>query len=507
MSEEIEHHFRIPSRYFNPYILLEEYDGSVSLDNDSNINKILKKIIIELDLGDGTYRHRGSIELSKHDLIVLLEELKNAETREYHLYVYKDKLLNDFLTYGSLDFFLHNSCAASYDYPPFILFISPYFASQYDYALKKAVQNHDVQQVQNLVAGPVLVDKDYIDGCYRGTYAHLKHKISAIMEGVKKFKPTDSGRNLNVLDIKSVMSSINKTLDLAIVNMLPQYFQEIRNDFADALRALSIEMYNDYGESIFAYDLMRFASQIRTSSALKSKIRRDMQFLGDIKDQIEKKAGYDAKVDFIKNTIMDFAAETSRAKKKEITAQGIKDKVNCGELLEQVNLPEISLELRDQLALKMVELASSMYYYLNDTVVSFELLSAATEIEGTDKVKENVWGEFKKLNGLIVSKQSPKSNGPANKDIEKEVKQDVSGKNVDRCPNCGFIYAYDGETCSHCNFNERSTAPVSGLHDGQAGSHGSLEGRKIKDYYLVVIICGAVVLIFVLMAYLRWCNL
>ena len=257
--------------YVNPLELLNlETDPSSGFDLQS-IRKAKKTLLAEIELSDtGTIIYKG-IELTKSDCIRLIDELEHKDKKDFHLFIFENTDLNHFLTTGDLTFFRTYKIQSIYKDPEFIEFISPYFSVQYSKALSRNFKTNNFNNVKSLLSIKPVVRESHIEDCYKSTYTALKETENEIIKITQdvEFKRSEHIEN----NFKNLPFLIKDRVNTELINLLPSYFQSIRNQFAETIKILAVTINNSpYGKYKPAFELIEIASTIQTYGLVKQKI-------------------------------------------------------------------------------------------------------------------------------------------------------------------------------------------------------------------------------------------
>jgi hypothetical protein len=146
------------------------------------LRKAKKELLAEIELGDTDTIFHNSIELTKSDYIRAIDDLDNKDKKDFHLFIYQNKDLNNFLSNGDLAFFHNYKVESIYKLADFIDFISLYFAQQYEKALSKNYKRNQIKNVKQLLSVKPIVSETYIEECYKSTYAAVKEIEKEIIQ-------------------------------------------------------------------------------------------------------------------------------------------------------------------------------------------------------------------------------------------------------------------------------------------------------------------------------------
>jgi tetratricopeptide (TPR) repeat protein len=259
--------------YINPIELLN-LDNALSSGVDGQaILKAKKTLLAEIELSDtNTIIHNG-IELTKSDCIRAIDDLDHKDKRDFHLFIFENTNLNNFLTSGNINFFKSFRAESIYKLPAFIDFISPYFSIQYAKALSRNFKGNNFNNVKVLLTIKPLVNDQYMEDCYKATYATLKDIENEIIKITKdiEFKKSEHIEN----NFSELPKLINQKVNVDLINLLPSYFQSLRNQFAQSVRNLARNINNDpYNVYKPSFEIIEIANAIQTDGLAKQTITK-----------------------------------------------------------------------------------------------------------------------------------------------------------------------------------------------------------------------------------------
>ena len=259
--------------YINPIELLN-LDTDIPTGVDGlTIRKAKKTLLAEIELSDtDTIIHNG-IELTKSDCLRAIDDLDHKDKRDFHLFIFENSDLNHFLTSGDLNFFRTFKTESIYKLPDFIDFISPYFSVQYAKALSRNFKTNNFNNVKYLLSVKPLVNESYIENCYKSTYATLKEIENEIIKITKdiEFKKSEHIKD----DFSELPKLIKQKVNVDLINLLPSYFQSLRNQFAETNKILAVTLNNTpYSKYRPAFELIEIANAIQTDGLVKQKITK-----------------------------------------------------------------------------------------------------------------------------------------------------------------------------------------------------------------------------------------
>jgi tetratricopeptide (TPR) repeat protein len=286
--------------YINPIELLNLDTDIPSGVDGLTIRKAKKTLLAEIELSDtDTIIHNG-IELTKSDCLRAIDDLDHKDKRDFHLFIFENSDLNHFLTSGDLNFFRTFKTESIYKLPDFIDFISPYFSVQYAKAISRNFKTNNFNNVKSLLSVKPLVNESYIEDCYKSTYATLKEIENEIIKITKdiEFKKSEHIKN----DFSELPKLIKQIVNIDLINLLPSYFQSLRNQFAETNKILAVTLNNaPYSKYRPAFELIEIANAIQTDGLVKQKITKSYYI---IKKNFESS--------FLKPTIQNSSQQTSQ---------------------------------------------------------------------------------------------------------------------------------------------------------------------------------------------------
>lgn len=248
-------------QYINPYDLLSITTLNLSDIDSKTVLREKRKLLHEIELSDTVSLNYEGLELTKADCIRAVDELDDRNKREFHFFIFKNNPLNAFLTKGNIIFFDRYQAESIYKLPEFLDFISPYFASQYDKVLSDSFKNFDISSVSKVLTIKPITNDSYFESCYKSTYAIVRNIDKEINEINKEIELKKSPFIKN--NFSNLVSFIKEKINPDLLNLLPSYFQSIRNQIAVSIRNIEVILYNDpYNNYTSAFRLIEFAKSI-----------------------------------------------------------------------------------------------------------------------------------------------------------------------------------------------------------------------------------------------------
>lgn len=275
-------------QYINPYILLEFNSENVSDANAHTIKVAKRKLLLEIELNDNETIECCGFSLTKSTCLTIINELDNYDKNYFHLVIAQDLLLNDFLTTGNIKYFQQYKRNPIYNQKEFVDFISPYFAFQYDKLLVGYFKTNNTKIVKIILSIDPISNDGYSEKCFKSTYAFL---IKANTEIEKII--TDIEANISsfiVQDFRGLSQTITENVNIQLLNILPAYFQGIRNKIGKTINRLSTTINNKpYHSYQAAFQIIEVARNILTNGLIFEKITKSYNIIKSNSESIKLK--------------------------------------------------------------------------------------------------------------------------------------------------------------------------------------------------------------------------
>lgn len=214
-----------------------------------------KKMLAELELGDGHAIVVDGTELNRQDIIRLFDELGNEQRLQFHLAISNDPALAHFLETGTLPASKPYSWQQNelYDTPAFRSFVSPYFAAALSAFLQKILSGQLAGNMLGLLLRqPLLLQPADHDTAYAKVTRHfleIKNRILVCLQRIEEpEKPaedyyTEPGREQKPAMItvtKEEISNLCSAHDIFILNRLPEEFDDLRHTLASSFNNICV---------------------------------------------------------------------------------------------------------------------------------------------------------------------------------------------------------------------------------------------------------------------------
>ncbi|MGH1335364.1 MAG: hypothetical protein ACRBFS_04490 [Aureispira sp.] len=252
--------------YLSPYKVFDLSPAATQLEVEQYRGRILMQLT---NYGEKDTVHFNSTKMAKEVALQLLTELNDKELRSYHLEIFNNKKLLNFLEYGHLNYFRTKQPMGAHQKEGFYQFIAPYFADQYSETLIQAIKTQDTETLQILSKSTLPIVADFEDQCYRHANRYVQDTINTLKSLQKKFP-------IEPLSERQLMAYLpNKTIEL--YNMLPDYFFVARNLIGNEVYQAALVMSQQFGRNDSAAVLVRQGLKLR----LDTTVRQNLQGLLD----------------------------------------------------------------------------------------------------------------------------------------------------------------------------------------------------------------------------------
>ena len=258
--------------YINPFQLLGITAENISDIDNVTINKAKRKLLAEIELSDTNAIVHSGVELNKGDCLKAIDDLDTKIKREFHFYILQNKLLNNFLTSRDLTFFAQFKVESIFKDNEFLDFISPYFSEQYDKALIENYKKCNLSNLKSLLSINPIVNNQYSEKCHQSTYLYLR-EINLEIEKIKK--EIESSKSLfirNYFDGQGISKYIENKLNVSFLNILPNYFQGIRNQITQSISILAVYIHNELELYHPAFEVIQIGYDIASDGLDRGKI-------------------------------------------------------------------------------------------------------------------------------------------------------------------------------------------------------------------------------------------
>ncbi|MCS6903803.1 MAG: CFI-box-CTERM domain-containing protein [Bacteroidia bacterium] len=373
-------------QFINPYEILE-----VETQDSNEIKKAKRRKLAEFDLAqDGTIEF-NNVKIHKAEFIEAVDELDNLQKSRFYWSLKKETpQLNNFLTKGDLSYFYNFQAQKIYEHPEFIAFVSPYFAQQYNRVLLVAFQKNDIELVKKITqSAPILVNNQHLDKAYEGVRKLLNdiiQNIQSITQSIDDEEGHYTAQNSNIL-----IQELKKDINIQLVNILPDYFQGIRNEIAQKIRNLSVIIFNNLHNSKASLEIIEFALKIKVNTITRQRLQEDHQQISEIHKEREEAHKYGAiliKYAFVIQQLIKWIEGINF--ELELDIKSLRHRASKLINIQELNqLPPVFDEIRIQIAMGLKTLSVLVFNKYMDIKTSTDLINLALEIQIQDPAVRN----------------------------------------------------------------------------------------------------------------------
>jgi len=174
--------------YISPFEMLQIEDVTFAAGPDAKAIKRAKdRLNAELQLNDGKVSWLDDYSLDKARALAVVYELDDEAKWQYHVTIFRNKPLLNFLTRGDVQHFLYSDDYFPCDTeellhrePGFRTFLSKPFASQYNRVLTRAIEQQRLAVVEVLFDGRRWVEPEDTDLCFDGASKRVGDIVDAM---------------------------------------------------------------------------------------------------------------------------------------------------------------------------------------------------------------------------------------------------------------------------------------------------------------------------------------
>lgn len=243
-------------RYSSPLKLFPELDQTGIKPDASFLINLKKRMLAEFQLNEEKPLFLNGTYYSKDDLLQLLERLKEGDVFSFHLKIWNDKNLLNFLENNVLPQNIPDWESLKQE-ESFIRFVSPYFSETFNILLAEKFKQGDSFAVAKMIRFPKLVTEHdelrmYVQ-VQRSVYSQLK-ELRIVIEQLdsKLFREKPA----------ALKKYYNNTL-IESLNSLPDSFMGLRNQFGTELINLYVQAYNSLKRPELAEEIILSAARLR----------------------------------------------------------------------------------------------------------------------------------------------------------------------------------------------------------------------------------------------------
>ena len=375
--------------FINPIELLGLRGHDVSAISVDLVRKAKRKVLAEIELSENNLLEFNGLSLTRSDCERVIDELENADRREFYHYLSSNLALNNFLTTGDERIFESFTIDSIYSLPAFVSFISPYAVAGFDKSLHKAFTGGQAETMRAILRTQVLIEASAIPLSYKSISIELENRTKAVQEISDAIKENRYSEDPAVLP-----ACILQQFPSAAINALPVYFQGLVQKAADTINILAIYIWHQYRLPAISKVITDHILTFEAENVNQSKYKTNLELYTDKSEAlanapqlyawIEKQSEIEQLYKGLKNKTIET---------KQIAAR-INELIN----VEAINtLPLFANEVRARIAFRIREIAVNSWNLNNDIDTALVLIDKAFRINNSNEQRFDILGQKKAL--------------------------------------------------------------------------------------------------------------
>ena len=270
------------SGYLNPFEVFRLDASHAASLEESTIARARKQLQHEMALNDGRVSWLEDAILDASQLMHVVDEARDPETREVHARIFQDRLLLRFLSHGDVSYFTPYAQSlqkerAVLPNPRLPDSVGRHFSRQYGRALLEAVELRGGRTIRAMYEGLPTFAAGLTEECYRPVYGFLRHTAEEL----------ESHEVVSEERARSLLALVEERVHPDTLNMLPSYFEDVRASIALAIREKAVECFNLHQQLGLSTKLLDLARALRVPRSVEEQFRQDSQKLDEIKETFE----------------------------------------------------------------------------------------------------------------------------------------------------------------------------------------------------------------------------
>ncbi len=230
------------------------------------LKKEKKRLLAEFELNQDSVIELKGQTIDRTTVLKLFESLEQNDQWDWHLRVFQQPKLLAFLEESSLALFYSGDITLLQAEPDgFRAFIAPHFAAAFNERLFHAFRQKDEEEIQIMVTHLLPIPSTHHAACFKDTYRHLHSKIVEI-----------EAHTQQILDGATPKTEVQDWIDemlISILNLLPEYFQGIRDRYAVALEELAIAVHNIHQRASLGIIVIRQGLKLTLMEATRQRLQ------------------------------------------------------------------------------------------------------------------------------------------------------------------------------------------------------------------------------------------
>jgi len=368
------------SLYVNPVELLGLASTPVDGLDLTTIKKARRRLIADLDLGDGFTIHHGQ-QLDHSACEQAFSELDDSSKLQAWYRLANLPNLNQFLGAGDSNLLLSmtNLQAVKRD-KELLDLISPRYAEQYDKALVKAFEADDYNTLEALNNLPLLFNHVDSRRAYASVSRLMREQIDEITNQAQKLDEDDDEDDANEA-LEEILTGNFHSLNLG--HLPGSHFSSLRSEFAMAVRNYAVKLFNTFDNTEMPLHLLESAVGYDVDEQTADKLEEDLAQIREIVQRQEIQARQEAVVlqfQGVLTTLMQYSQQleqgTASNQQIKLWANKLAPSIATLNALTQ----DEAVEPRNMLAMGLRNLSVSLWNESEDGATALAVLNQAIQV-------------------------------------------------------------------------------------------------------------------------------
>lgn len=368
-------------QFINPFNLLDLEASEVP--SSEKIREAKRRVELEFDLSEGNSAEINGHSVLRSDFLRVTDELDDEQKREFYFELHERlPKLNRFLVEGNLDFFRDYQHESLYTHDPFVEFVSPHFAHQYNRHLRSAIKDEDHSRIELLTSHDPLVTEEQKPELYEGAKQHIRH-LREDAESIKR--RIRQGEELPPREIRAETMEI---VDVDLLNALPDDLEGERSQLASIVRSLSVAVFNELDNAELARDLLLNVRDLKVSSVTENRLEKNFEEIEEICEQRRLADRYSDELEECGRTITRLSELVEEADQETAQPNRLRKEAEDIVDIDTLNeLPDDFEQIRNQVALGLRNLSTMLWnsHQSGETAVSLTKLALCLQTEASLK--------------------------------------------------------------------------------------------------------------------------
>lgn len=270
--------------YISPFEILQIKDVTAAEALDAKAIKKAKDLLkSELEFNDGKVGWLDDYSLDKARALAVVDELDDEAKWRYHVAIFRNQPLLNFLTRGDIQHFLYSDdyfpCDTEellHQEPEFRKFLSKLFARQYNRVLSLAIAQQRLAVVEVLFDGRRWVEPEDTDLCFEGACKRVEN----IVEAMRSKAAEGCSRKVGLREMQDFLQE--RSLP-ELFNLLPAHFARYQGDIVAEIRNLAISCFKQHGDPVLLKGVLSLCKRFTSRSvALTKQLEEDFKTIEEM---------------------------------------------------------------------------------------------------------------------------------------------------------------------------------------------------------------------------------